>query len=77
MTVMVSTRMPRELAAALNVVARSRGVTRSALLRALAEDVVDLEDVPSMRTFTPPELIEELRRRDDVELERLNALARG
>ena len=77
MTVMVSTRMPSELAAALSAVARSRGTTRSQLLRALAEDVVDLEDVPGMRTFTPPELLDELRRRDDAELDRLNSIARG
>lgn len=74
---MVSTRMPRDLAAALSAAARARGVTRSALLRGLAEDLVDLEDVPSMRDVTPPELIEQLRRRDDAELERLRELTRS
>jgi Ribbon-helix-helix protein, copG family len=74
---MVSARMSRELAAALNAAARVRRTTRSALLRAMVEDLVDLDDVPSMRPFTSPELIDEQRRRDDEELARLNAIAAG
>jgi hypothetical protein len=71
---MVSALMPDELASALTAVARSRGVTRSALLRALAEDAVDVADLPSMPETVPRELLDALRERDDEEFARLRAL---
>lgn len=67
--VVISTRVPAELADALDAWADATGTCRSAVVRALIEDGIDAGEMPSV----PPTRQEQL----DVELERLNAIARG
>lgn len=70
--VVISTRVPAELAEVLDAWAAAQRVTRGALLRALVEDVVDSGEPPSPSPSTA-ELLAELRAAED---ERLRELTR-
>lgn len=67
--VVISTRVPPELLQAVDAAVVALGTTRSAMLRALIEDIADLGELPSV----PPTRQQQL----DDELERLRELSRS
>ena len=71
--VVISLRMPERLLVELDELARRRCVSRSRLLRGLAEDALDLAD----ESPSTPELLAEISAAQDEELERLRLIVRG
>lgn len=69
--VVLSTRVPAELAEALDTWAAQQHVTRAALLRAIVEDVIDVGEPPSVPQSTS-ELLAELRAVEDEHLRELS-----
>ena len=69
---LISVRMPAELLQALDAWAVELGRTRSAVLRAVLEDLVDAGETPSV---PPPPLTR--RERLEADVARMNAIARG
>jgi predicted transcriptional regulator len=63
MGTVVSTRLPDDLLQAIDAAAAERQATRSALLRALVEDAVDVGDLPDV---PPPSQDDELGRLRDL-----------
>jgi predicted DNA-binding protein len=75
--VTIGTRVPAELAKAVDRWAANRRVTRSAVLRALIEDAVDAAgDLPEPSPSSAAEMIEQLRADDEAMFERLRELSR-
>jgi hypothetical protein len=69
----LSVRMPPALVHALNAAAYARGATRSALIRAVLEDALDVDRLPEV-----PETAAEMLARLQIEqMERLRELTRG
>ena len=67
--VVISTRVPAELLEVVDAAAVALGRTRSAVLRALVEDMADLGELPDVAPTRQEQL--------DAELEHLRALSRG
>lgn len=73
---LITLRMPAELLEAVEAAAAERHVKRSALIRAVLEDAIDVGALPtvSQAPATTAELLEQLR---DDELERLREIMLG
>ena len=70
--VVISTRVPAELADALDAWAAERRATRAAIIRALVEDAVDAGELPHTPMQSTSELLAELRAAEDEQLRELS-----
>ena len=69
--VVITARVPSDLAEAVDAWAAERHATRSALLRALVEDAVDSGEAPRPPSPSTAELLAELRADEDARLREL------